>query len=154
MAQPFAEFIGNKRLLWIAEEWHRYADELAEWAMERLVNRRDVWSQYTLRNGEVGVVMLPIKERRDLGTDMITLTKLKRHFAGRAVSHLIGLHSISDRGTQNGLPSMSIFITKISQIRMRLLLPILKPVSNGLNDFAKNLWIRFSLIATVSAGFI
>lgn len=99
MAQPFAEFIGNKRLLWIAEEWQRYADELAEWAMERLVNRRDVWSQYTLRNGEVGVVMLPIKERRDLGTDMITLTKLKRHFSGRAVSHLIGLHSISDRST-------------------------------------------------------
>lgn len=99
MAQPFSEFIGNRRLLWIAEEWQRYSDKLAEWAMERLVNRRDVWSQYTLRNGEVGVVMLPVKERRDLGTDMVTLTKLKRHFAGRAVSHLIGLHSISNHAT-------------------------------------------------------
>ncbi|MDQ3490986.1 MAG: hypothetical protein M3449_07975 [Acidobacteriota bacterium] len=100
MAQPpFSEFIGNKRLLWIAEEWQRYADKLAEWAMERLVNRRDVWSQYTLKNGEISVVMLPIKERRHLGTDMVTLTKLKRHFAGRAVSHLIGLHSISDHST-------------------------------------------------------
>ena len=99
MAQPFSEFAGNKRLLWIAEEWQRYSGKLAEWAMERLVNRRDVWSQYTLRNGEIGVVMLPVKERRELGTDMVTLNKLKRHFAGRAVSHLIGLHSISDHAT-------------------------------------------------------
>lgn len=99
MAAPFHEFAGNKRLLWIAEEWQRYADDLAEWAMERLVNRRDVWSQYTLRNGEVGVVMLPIKERRKAGTDMVTMNKLRRHFAGRAVSHLIGLHSISDHQT-------------------------------------------------------
>jgi hypothetical protein len=99
MAQPFVEFSGNKRLLWIAEEWQRYSDKLAEWAMERLVNRRDVWSQYTLKNGEVGVVMLPIKERRGTGVDMVTLNKLKRHFAGRAVSHLIGLHAISDHST-------------------------------------------------------
>src|SRR5688500_16840132 len=99
MAQPFSEFIGNKRLLWIAQEWQRYSGKLAEWAMERLVNRRDVWSQDKLRNGEVGVVMLPVKERRELGTDMVTLKKLQRHFAGRAVSHLIGLHSISDHGT-------------------------------------------------------
>jgi len=99
MAVPFVEFAGDKRLLWIAEEWQRYADKLAEWAMERLVNRRDVWSQYTLKDGEVRVVMLPIKERRDAGTDMVTLNKFRRHFAGRAVSHLIGLHSISDHST-------------------------------------------------------
>ena len=99
MAQPFIEFAGNKRLLWIAEEWVNYAPQLAEWAMEHLVNRRDVWSQYTLRNGEVGVVMLPVKERRKLGSDMVTLNKLERHFAGKAVNHLIGLHSISDHNT-------------------------------------------------------
>jgi hypothetical protein len=99
MAVPFIEFQGNRRLLWIAEEWQRYADQLAEWAMDRLVNRRDAWSQYTLKNGEVKVVMLPIKERRHAGTDMVTLNKLRRHFAGRAVSHLIGLHSISDHRT-------------------------------------------------------
>src|SRR5687768_17580033 len=92
-------FAGERRLQWIAEEWQRYADALAEWAMERLVNRRDVWSQYTLKNGEVGVVMLPIKERRKAGTDMVTMNKLRRHFSGRAVSHLIGLHSISDHST-------------------------------------------------------
>ena len=91
--------VNERRMEWIAEEWQRYADQLAEWALERLVNRRDVWSQYTLKNGEVGVVMLPIKERRKAGTDMVTLNKLRRHFAGRAVSHLIGLHSISDHST-------------------------------------------------------
>ena len=99
MGAPFAEFANDKRLLWIAEEWQRYSDELADWAMERLVNRRDVWSQYTLKAGEVGVVQLPIKERRAAGTDMVTLNKLKRHFSGRAVSHLIGLHAISDHST-------------------------------------------------------
>lgn len=99
MAVPFVEFAGDRRLLWIAEEWQRYADQLALWAMEHLVNRRDVWSQYTLRNGEISVVMLPVKERRAAGTDMVTLNKLRRHFAGRAVSHLIGLHSISDHST-------------------------------------------------------
>jgi hypothetical protein len=89
----------ERRSAWIAEEWQRYSDQLAEWAMDRLVNRRDVWSQYTIKNGEVGVVMLPIKERRKAGTEMVTLNKLRRHFAGRAVSHLIGLHSISDHST-------------------------------------------------------
>lgn len=92
-------FYNDRRLQWVAEEWQRYADDLAEWAMGRLVNRRDVWSQYTLKNGEVSVVMLPIKERRKAGTDMVTLKKLKRHFAGKAVSHLIGLHAISDHRT-------------------------------------------------------
>jgi len=99
MAQPFIEFAGNKRLLWIAREWQDYSERLTEWAMERLVNRRDVWSQYTLSGGEVRVVMLPVKERRASGTDMVTILKLQRHFAGRSVSDLIGLHSISDTGT-------------------------------------------------------
>ena len=48
-------FAGDRRMLWIASEWQDYADRLAEWAMERLANRRDVWSQYTLRDGEVRV---------------------------------------------------------------------------------------------------
>src|SRR5206468_9599726 len=62
-------------------------------------NRRDVWSQYTLRNGVIGVVMLPIKELRKLGSHMVTMRKLTRHFAGEAQNHLIGLHSISDHST-------------------------------------------------------
>ena len=95
----FNEFANDRRLLWIAEEWERYSDKLAEWAMERLVNRRDVWSQYTVKNGEIGVVMLPIKERRVKGAHMVTDNKLRRHFAGHQPNHLIGLHSISDQST-------------------------------------------------------
>jgi len=99
MAAPFGEFAGNKRLLWIAHEWEERADVLAQWAMERLVNRRDVWSQYTLRGDRISVVMLPKPESRALGADMVTLQKLRRHFAGRSRSHLIGLHAISDHNT-------------------------------------------------------
>ena len=100
MAQaPWAEFLKDKHLLWIAHEWDSYSDELANWAMERFVNRRDVWSQYTVSKGEVRVFMLPIPERRKLGTDMVTFDKLKRHFSGKQPGHLIGLHSISDHAT-------------------------------------------------------
>ena len=99
LVDDFPDFAGNKRLHWIAEEWLRYSDRLAEWTMEHLVNRRDVWSQYIVKNGEVGVVMLPVKERRKSGAEMVTMNKLRRHFSGRAISHLIGLHSISDHST-------------------------------------------------------
>lgn len=99
MPVPWLEFLDDKHLLWIAKEWDNYAEDLAEWAMERLVNRRDVWSQYTLSRGEVRVYMLPVPERRKLGTDMVTLEKLERHFSGKQVGHLIGLHSISDHST-------------------------------------------------------
>src|SRR5215203_1278456 len=92
------EFDG--RLKWVASEWKSQTDELAAWAMERLVNRRDVWGQYTLKpDGDVGVFTLPVKERRGAGSDMVTLNKLRRHFSGTAVSHLIGLHAASDQGS-------------------------------------------------------
>lgn len=99
LVDDFPEFADDKRLHWVAEEWLRYADRLAEWTMEHLVNRRDVWSQYVVKNGEVGVVMLPVKERRKAGAEMVTMNKLRRHYSGRAISHLIGLHSISDHST-------------------------------------------------------
>src|SRR6476620_7237636 len=96
VSYDFHEFEGNRRLQWIAKEWESYADKLADWAMERLANRRDVWSQYTLKHGQIGVVMLPIKERRVKGAEMAAFNKLRRHFSGHAPNHLIGLHSISD----------------------------------------------------------
>jgi hypothetical protein len=34
----------------IGEEWKERSRELADWAMERLVNRRDVWGQYVPRD--------------------------------------------------------------------------------------------------------
>jgi hypothetical protein len=119
MAVPFVEFAGDKRLLWIAEEWQRYADKLAEWAMERLVNRRDVWSQYTLKDGEVRVVMLPIKERRDAGTDMVTLNKFRRHFAGRASRTLLGCIRSATIRRASGSRSTSICTTRRSPTATR-----------------------------------
>ncbi len=99
MAQPFAEFANDRHLLWVANEWVAYSDRLADWGMECLVNRRDVWSQYTVKNGEIRVVMLPTLSRRKAGSDMVTHRKLKRHFSGKSRTHLIGLHSISDHMT-------------------------------------------------------
>ncbi|MGA1302951.1 MAG: hypothetical protein ACO3ZD_02815 [Cyanobium sp.] len=32
----------------IGEEWKARSQELADWAMAHLVNRRDVWGQYSL----------------------------------------------------------------------------------------------------------
>jgi hypothetical protein len=43
--------------------------------------------------------MLPVKERRKSGAEMVTMNKLRRHYSGRAISHLIGLHSISDHSS-------------------------------------------------------
>ncbi|MEO1844699.1 MAG: hypothetical protein ABGZ37_10525, partial [Akkermansiaceae bacterium] len=34
-------------LLVLGEEWKARSKELAEWAWERLVNRKGVWGQYT-----------------------------------------------------------------------------------------------------------
>jgi hypothetical protein len=91
----------------IGEEWLARAPELAEWAMQRLVNRRDVWGQYTVltpaerrREGKSYKAMtLPRPEMR--GHDMVTIDKLTRHFASRhhRKPQIIGLHTTSKEGT-------------------------------------------------------
>lgn len=91
----------------IGEEWALRASELADWAMDRLVNRRDVWGQYSVltpserrRSGRSYKAMtLPIKEKR--GADMVTLDKLTRHFASRSLRkpQIIGLHAKSKGAT-------------------------------------------------------
>ncbi len=87
----------------IGEEWAQRAAELADWAMDRLVNRKDVWGQYSVltpaerrRSGKTYKAMtLPMKDKR--GPDMVTLDKLTRHFASRPrrKPQLIGLHAKS-----------------------------------------------------------
>ena len=80
----------------IGEEWAERASELADWAMERLVNRKDVWGQYSVltpaerrREGKSYKAMtLPKKEMR--GEDMVTIDKLTRHFRSR--HHLSLIH--------------------------------------------------------------
>ena len=99
MPFAFTEFANNKRMLWIAREWDRYSKQLAPWAMERLVNRRDVWGQYVLRAGEVSFITLPGRAQRKLGSHMVTINKLEHHFQAHSVADVISLHSISDHRT-------------------------------------------------------
>ncbi|MFM7640060.1 MAG: hypothetical protein ACKO45_00655 [Cyanobium sp.] len=95
----------------LGEEWKARSTELADWAMERLVNRKDVWGQYSLlaphevrEQGRAYKAMtLPIASMR--GQDMVTLDKLARHFASRRGHRpqLIGLHAESKEGTSRWL---------------------------------------------------
>jgi hypothetical protein len=95
----------------IGEEWKERSRELADWAMERLVNRRDVWGQYALVSPEQAresgrtykAMTLPVPEMR--GEDRVSLDKLARHFASRRLHRpqLIGLHAESQEGTSRWL---------------------------------------------------
>ena len=95
----------------VAEEWKSRSRELAKWAMEKLVNRKDVWGQYaSLTEGEkkklgrtYKAMTLPIASKR--GPDMVTLDKLTRHFAsqhGRR-PQIVGLHAKSKENTSRWL---------------------------------------------------
>ncbi len=91
----------------IGEEWAERASEMADWAMERLVNRKDVWGQYSVltpaerrREGKSYKAMtLPKKDMR--GNDMVTIDKITRHFASRhhRKPQIIGLHTKSKETT-------------------------------------------------------
>jgi hypothetical protein len=91
----------------IGEEWAQRAAELADWAMQRLVNRQDVWGQYSVltpaerrRSGKTYKAMtLPVKDKR--GPAMVTLDKLTRHFSSRYLRkpQIIGLHAKSQQTT-------------------------------------------------------
>ncbi len=95
----------------VAEEWKSRSSELAEWAMEKLVNRKDVWGQYaSLTEGEkkklgrtYKAMTLPVAAKR--GPDMVTLDKLTRHFASqhRRRPQIIGLHAKSKEDTSKWL---------------------------------------------------
>ncbi len=95
----------------IGEEWKDRAPELAEWAMQHLVNRKDVWGQYSvltpserIKEGRSYKAMtLPRKDMR--GDDMVTLDKLTRHFASRHhhKPQIIGLHAKSKQTTSKWL---------------------------------------------------
>ena len=99
--EPYLEVIGK--------EWRDQAKQLAGWAYDHLVNRKEVWGQYmpvkqrkTTPSGRVhNALTLPQRDRR--GEDVVTLDKLERHFRGRDVGHLIGLHSTSREGTSRWL---------------------------------------------------
>lgn len=89
----------------IGEEWRRRAPDLAEWAWDRLVNRKDVWGQYTKmsererRESKRGYKALTLPQKKMRGKDMVTDEKLNRHFGSLKRHHLIGLHTKSAENT-------------------------------------------------------
>ncbi|MEE9492479.1 MAG: hypothetical protein V3W04_03785 [Gammaproteobacteria bacterium] len=95
----------------IGEEWHERAAELAEWAMQNMVNRKDVWGQYSVltpaeqrrEKRSYKAMTLPRKDMR--GEDMVTIDKLTRHFASRHYHkpQIIGLHAKSKESTSRWL---------------------------------------------------
>jgi len=97
------EIFNDPHLKWIAAEWRENADRLADWAMERLVNRFDVWGQYTVKQTVLGpkvsAVTLPVKDLREQKKDFVSHEKLVRHFKGLKAGHLIGLHLVSEEET-------------------------------------------------------
>lgn len=97
----------------IAEEWRSRAVELADWAMLRLVNRKDVWGQYSVltpterRNSDRSykAMTLPAVDQRDTKAERVTVDKLTRHFTSRyqRKPQLIGLHAKSQTDSSRWL---------------------------------------------------
>lgn len=95
----------------VGEEWKSRAGELAQWAFDNLLNRKDVWGQYSVlspseqrrENRSYKAMTLPQKDRR--GEDMVTLDKLTRHFSSRHFRkpQIIGLHAKSKQGSSRWL---------------------------------------------------
>ena len=72
--------------------------------MRRLVNRRDVWGQYTgFRQRQRGHKALTLPQKDKRGQDMVTSDKLARHFGSFRRDHLIGLHATSEDETSRWL---------------------------------------------------
>jgi hypothetical protein len=84
--------------------WAARAGDLADWALARLVNRRDCWGgyrpqeewgrKYTRGDGTTGELG-PQTTRKG----RLTRALLARHFAARGRADVVGLHSTSPDGT-------------------------------------------------------
>ena len=87
----------------MAEEWSERAPELAEWAMNHLVNRTDVWGRYIRRKADelTQVVTAPFRDER--GKVFLDLDSLRKHFRTRQASGQLGLHSASSDLTSRWL---------------------------------------------------
>lgn len=85
-------------LMPIAQEWLSRKHELSEWAWNHLVNRTDIWGQYTGKpNSRWKALTMPRKEKR--GEDQLTIEHLEKHFGSLKRHHLLGLHAQSFEGT-------------------------------------------------------
>ena len=94
----------------IAGEWAERASELADWTMENLVNRTDVWGRYLApRYRQIGAdgktknkaITAPFKQER--GKIFLQTSSLEKHFKARHGGGILGLHSASKEGTSRWL---------------------------------------------------
>jgi putative DNA primase/helicase len=89
--------------------WSDRAEELAEFTMLHLVNRRDVWGQYLplsarrpLEDGDTTkAITAPWKNRR--GIESLQLETIGAHYRGNDVGHIVGLHTTSAENTSRFL---------------------------------------------------
>jgi hypothetical protein len=70
-----------------ASPWHERAEELAQWTLDRLVNRTDVWGGYE----ESGTVTRPKVRHR--GEELLAPATLWRHYTAECREHIMGTHS-------------------------------------------------------------
>jgi hypothetical protein len=78
--------------------WQKRAQELAEWAMNCLVVRHEVWGGYYLDgNGKTKPTTRPSSQNR--GRVLLTGAVVARHFAAAGTADVIGLHSTSTDNT-------------------------------------------------------
>ena len=81
--------------------WQREAERLAEWTLERLVNRTDVYGRYLplarRQPGQSNNYTAPNKALRAPGA--LTTEIIEEHYRGNDPGNLIGLHAISPECT-------------------------------------------------------
>lgn len=89
----------------IASEWRERAPELAAWAMQRLVNRTDIWGRYlapryrgtsSSGNPKNKAITAPFKQER--GKILLQQSSLEKHFKAKEGGGILGLHSCSIDG--------------------------------------------------------
>lgn len=87
-------FVKDPMLMAIAEEWQSRKHDLSQWVWQHLVNRTDIWGQYTGKpKSKYSALTMPRREKR--GIDNLTEEHVTKHFASAKRSHLIGVHAQS-----------------------------------------------------------
>jgi hypothetical protein len=88
----------------LADEWRQRARELAQWTMQRLVNRTDVWGRYLApshrRNADGkqnNAITAPFRDER--GKVFLAASSLEKHFKRATPGNQLGLHSTSSDQT-------------------------------------------------------
>ncbi len=82
-----------------AAAWAALAPELAVWTWANLVNRTDVWGAYWPAHRRDRGNSWTAPAKKDRGRVLLTQEVLERHFLGKAVEHVVGLHSTSPDNT-------------------------------------------------------